>query len=90
MKSSQASNPETVLTLFIDDSEESKRAIEALNSIHEHFATYDVKSLNMAKGDEFEPPTLFAPEGVFRGWGQIQTFVRIPPTMRYKVLATSP
>jgi hypothetical protein len=90
MKSNQASKTEIILTLFIDDSAESKQAIEALNAMREDFRIFDVRSLNMVKGDEIEPPTLFAPEGIFRGWRQIRTFVNIPPNMRYRALAAHP
>lgn len=74
---------EIILALFGDDSDETKKAVEALQEIHEQFYFYDVHSLHMTKGDEIEPPTLFAPEGIFRGWRQIQTFLRIPRDMRY-------
>ena len=72
------------LTLFVDDGNESKQAIEALKTISEPFKVYDIQSLNMAKGDEIAAPTLYAPEGIFRGWKEIQTFVRIPREMRYR------
>lgn len=90
MRANQTKTPKITLTLFVDDSDDSKQAIEALKSIKETFTIYDVQSLNMTKGDEIKAPTLYAPEGIFRGWRQIQTFVGIPADMRYKVLGTSP
>lgn len=90
MQRDRTKNPEISLTLFVDDGHESKMAREALEAIQEPCNFYHVQALHVAPGDEIEAPMLYAPEGVFRGWRQVQTFLKIPPNMRHRILAMKP
>ena len=79
-------DPEVSLSLFVDDSEDSTKARRAIESIQEPCNLYHIRELNMVAGDEIDAPLLYAPEGIFRGWKQIQAFLKIPQSMRYKTL----
>lgn len=82
----EGQKPEVFLTFFGDDREESLIAKRALKEAGERCYFYDVRTLHKASGDEIEVPTLYAPEGIFRGWKQIQTFLGIPSDMRFDAL----
>jgi hypothetical protein len=68
------------IALWIDSSESSKRALEAIQASGLLFDYYDVAEPNVyADG---QPPLLTTPEGTFSGLESILAYVKIPPNTR--------
>jgi len=78
---------EAKLFLFCNDSSESKAAKAALEMKGEPCNYYDIRNLVTDEDMSDEVPILYAPEGTFIGWKQIQLFLRIPEEMRHHSLA---
>ncbi len=74
------------MSLFFDGSADSQRAKRALEQSGARCSFYDTRSLRISPGDQIAPPILYAPEGIFNGWSQIQTLLQIPPEMRFDAL----
>lgn len=67
--------------LFTDNGAESKRARKFLKQAKIDFVEYDVKDQQelgcCGEGFTTEVPSIFAPEGIFRGMGEIRKYVKL-------------
>jgi hypothetical protein len=62
------------LTLFVDDQEESNKAIKLMN---ETGLEFEIWKKNGEEGDYWTPPVLYAPEGIFNSLANINSFARM-------------